>query len=123
MEILWSSNFYSSALHFYLNSENVDVEEELGNMKTNLSFHYQYKDPKTYLLHHFLSNQGSFCYIKKYCFASLIVFAYSQVFFLNPNLQACLGKRKCTVPQSYKIFGGDPCPGMPKTLLVDAQCE
>ncbi|THG08323.1 hypothetical protein TEA_015426 [Camellia sinensis var. sinensis] len=38
--------------------KNVDVEEELGNMKTNLSFHYQYKDPKTYLLHHFLSNQG-----------------------------------------------------------------
>ncbi|CAL5384877.1 unnamed protein product [Camellia sinensis] len=37
--------------------------------------------------------------------------------------KACLGKRKCTVPQSYKIFGGDPCPGMPKTLLVDAQCE
>ncbi|KAK4352651.1 hypothetical protein RND71_028169 [Anisodus tanguticus] len=37
--------------------------------------------------------------------------------------KACLGKRKCTIAHSYKKFGGDPCPGLPKSLLVDAQCE
>lgn len=36
--------------------------------------------------------------------------------------KACLGKTKCSIPQSYQIFGGDPCPGIPKALLVDAQC-
>ncbi|KAL6962179.1 Beta-galactosidase 16, partial [Sarracenia purpurea var. burkii] len=37
--------------------------------------------------------------------------------------KACLGKRKCSIPQSYQVFGGDPCPGIPKALLVDARCE
>ncbi|XP_060198278.1 beta-galactosidase 16-like [Lycium barbarum] len=37
--------------------------------------------------------------------------------------KACLGKRKCTIAHSYKKFGGDPCPGLPKSLLVDVQCE
>ncbi|XP_019182356.1 PREDICTED: beta-galactosidase 16-like [Ipomoea nil] len=36
--------------------------------------------------------------------------------------KACIGKRKCTISQSYKRFGGDPCPGIPKSLLVDVQC-
>ncbi|GFY85422.1 glycosyl hydrolase family 35 protein [Actinidia rufa] len=37
--------------------------------------------------------------------------------------KACLGKRKCTIPLSYETFGGDPCPGIRKALLVDAQCK
>ncbi|KAL8482213.1 hypothetical protein ACS0TY_028386 [Phlomoides rotata] len=37
--------------------------------------------------------------------------------------KACLGKKTCSVPLSYKIFGGDPCPGIPKDLLIEAQCE
>ncbi|XP_059630706.1 beta-galactosidase 16 isoform X1 [Cornus florida] len=37
--------------------------------------------------------------------------------------KACIGKSKCSIPHSYKSFGGDPCPGIPKALLVDAQCE
>ncbi|KAL6317789.1 hypothetical protein AAG906_030543 [Vitis piasezkii] len=36
--------------------------------------------------------------------------------------KACLGKGMCSVPLSYKRFGGDPCPGTPKALLVDVQC-
>ncbi|KAJ4700717.1 Beta-galactosidase [Melia azedarach] len=37
--------------------------------------------------------------------------------------KACLGKRKCTIPVWSKKFNGDPCPGIPKALLVDAQCS
>ncbi|KAK4481313.1 hypothetical protein RD792_012198 [Penstemon davidsonii] len=37
--------------------------------------------------------------------------------------KACLGKRLCTVPHSYKKFGGDPCPGIQKSLLVEVQCQ
>ncbi|KAI7745863.1 hypothetical protein M8C21_007284, partial [Ambrosia artemisiifolia] len=36
---------------------------------------------------------------------------------------ACLGRRQCTISHTTKTFGGDPCPGTPKTLLVDARCE
>ncbi|KHG13395.1 Beta-galactosidase 16 -like protein [Gossypium arboreum] len=36
--------------------------------------------------------------------------------------EACMGKRICTIPVWSKKFGNDPCPGIPKTLLVDAQC-
>ncbi|KAL3641243.1 Beta-galactosidase 16 [Castilleja foliolosa] len=36
---------------------------------------------------------------------------------------ACLGKNKCSVPWSYKGFGGDPCPGTLKDLLIEAQCQ
>ncbi|KAJ7965526.1 Beta-galactosidase [Quillaja saponaria] len=36
--------------------------------------------------------------------------------------KACLGKRICSVPVSRRNFGNDPCPGVPKTLLVDAEC-
>ncbi|KAJ7965525.1 Beta-galactosidase [Quillaja saponaria] len=36
--------------------------------------------------------------------------------------KACLGKSKCSIPVTSKIFGGDPCPGLPKALLVEAQC-
>ncbi|XP_008219605.1 PREDICTED: beta-galactosidase 16 [Prunus mume] len=35
--------------------------------------------------------------------------------------QACLGKRRCSIPVSLQKFG-DPCPSISKTLLVDAQC-
>ncbi|KAL5704440.1 hypothetical protein ACHQM5_022873 [Ranunculus cassubicifolius] len=34
----------------------------------------------------------------------------------------CLGKSHCSITQSSRSFGGDPCPGVSKTLLVDAQC-
>ncbi|XP_038709299.1 beta-galactosidase 16-like [Tripterygium wilfordii] len=36
--------------------------------------------------------------------------------------KACLGKRGCSIALSKQSFGGDPCPGIPKALLVDAQC-
>ncbi|XP_022894853.1 beta-galactosidase 16 isoform X2 [Olea europaea var. sylvestris] len=36
--------------------------------------------------------------------------------------KACVGKRRCTIPQSYQKFGGDPCPGIHKDLLIEAQC-
>ncbi|XVE95524.1 hypothetical protein REPUB_Repub02eG0104900 [Reevesia pubescens] len=36
--------------------------------------------------------------------------------------KACLGKKKCSFRLSDQRFGGDPCPGVPKTLLIDAQC-
>ncbi|KAK9291537.1 hypothetical protein L1049_019485 [Liquidambar formosana] len=36
--------------------------------------------------------------------------------------KACLGKKTCTIPLSNQNFGGDPCPGIRKALLVDAQC-
>ncbi|CAI9282130.1 unnamed protein product [Lactuca saligna] len=37
--------------------------------------------------------------------------------------KACLGKRQCSISHTVETFGGDPCPGTPKTLLVDARCE
>ncbi|KAH7851872.1 hypothetical protein Vadar_017638 [Vaccinium darrowii] len=37
--------------------------------------------------------------------------------------KACLWKRKCSIRPSYRTFRRDPCPGIPKALLVDAQCE
>ncbi|XP_076956713.1 beta-galactosidase 16-like [Bidens hawaiensis] len=37
--------------------------------------------------------------------------------------KACLGKRQCSISHMTKYFGVDPCPGTPKTLLVDARCE
>ncbi|KAK6132284.1 hypothetical protein DH2020_033984 [Rehmannia glutinosa] len=37
--------------------------------------------------------------------------------------KACLGKKMCSIPWSYKNFGGDPCPGVPKGLLIEAQCQ
>ncbi|OMO50409.1 hypothetical protein CCACVL1_30455, partial [Corchorus capsularis] len=36
--------------------------------------------------------------------------------------RACLGKKKCSVSLSDPDFGIDPCPGIPKSLLIDAQC-
>uniref|UniRef100_A0A2N9EM99 Beta-galactosidase n=1 Tax=Fagus sylvatica TaxID=28930 RepID=A0A2N9EM99_FAGSY len=36
--------------------------------------------------------------------------------------KACIGKRKCTISVSSRKFGGDPCPGISKALLVDAEC-
>ncbi|XP_035541969.1 beta-galactosidase 16-like [Juglans regia] len=36
--------------------------------------------------------------------------------------KACLRKSKCSIIVSNHTFGGDPCPGKPKALLVDAQC-
>ncbi|XP_022768137.1 beta-galactosidase 16 isoform X3 [Durio zibethinus] len=36
--------------------------------------------------------------------------------------EACLGKRICSFPVWSQKFGDDPCPGILKTLLVDAQC-
>ncbi|XP_068329195.1 LOW QUALITY PROTEIN: beta-galactosidase 16 [Pyrus communis] len=35
--------------------------------------------------------------------------------------QVCIGKRRCSILVSKNRFG-DPCPGISKTLLVDAQC-
>lgn len=35
--------------------------------------------------------------------------------------QVCIGKRRCSILLSKNRFG-DPCPGISKTLLVDAQC-
>ncbi|XP_031120445.1 beta-galactosidase 16-like [Ipomoea triloba] len=45
----------------------------------------------------------------------------------SPNSQSivekrCLGKRKCSISVSSRAFGGDPCPGITKSLLVDVQC-
>lgn len=37
--------------------------------------------------------------------------------------KACSGKRKCAVPISARRFGGDPCPGTSKSLLVIAKCS
>ncbi|KAK1384445.1 Beta-galactosidase [Heracleum sosnowskyi] len=37
--------------------------------------------------------------------------------------RACVGKRECTVALSYKQFQGDPCPGTPKDLMIEAQCH
>ncbi|XWS23704.1 hypothetical protein CRYUN_Cryun28dG0037900 [Craigia yunnanensis] len=36
--------------------------------------------------------------------------------------KACLGKKKCSIGLSDQHFGGEPCPGIPKTLLIDAHC-
>ncbi|VAH82449.1 unnamed protein product [Triticum turgidum subsp. durum] len=35
---------------------------------------------------------------------------------------ACLGRRKCAIPVRPAKFGGDPCPGIEKTLSVVASC-
>uniref|UniRef100_A0ACD5T929 Uncharacterized protein n=1 Tax=Avena sativa TaxID=4498 RepID=A0ACD5T929_AVESA len=37
--------------------------------------------------------------------------------------QACIGKRVCSIPVSPAKFGGDPCPGIQKSLLVVAKCR
>ncbi|KAL5779420.1 hypothetical protein ACOSQ2_010157 [Xanthoceras sorbifolium] len=36
--------------------------------------------------------------------------------------RACKGKMECYIPNSNRYFGGDPCPDIPKALLIDAQC-
>ncbi|KAJ4830522.1 hypothetical protein Tsubulata_041889 [Turnera subulata] len=36
---------------------------------------------------------------------------------------ACLGRKSCSVPVSVRFFGGDPCPGSQKSLLVVAECK
>uniref|UniRef100_M8BLQ5 Beta-galactosidase n=1 Tax=Aegilops tauschii TaxID=37682 RepID=M8BLQ5_AEGTA len=35
---------------------------------------------------------------------------------------ACLGRRKCAIPVRPAKFGGDPCPGIQKSLSVVASC-
>ncbi|KAF9608993.1 hypothetical protein IFM89_012332, partial [Coptis chinensis] len=35
---------------------------------------------------------------------------------------ACLGQMRCSIIHSGNNFGQDPCPGISKSLLVDAQC-
>ncbi|KAM3352984.1 hypothetical protein ACQJBY_024264 [Aegilops geniculata] len=35
---------------------------------------------------------------------------------------ACLGRRKCAIPVRPEKFGGDPCPGIEKSLSVVASC-
>lgn len=55
----------------------------------------------------------------------ICVYIYAFLDFMQFDFdtwQACLGKRICTIPVRSKKFGNDPCPGIPKTLLVDAQC-
>ncbi|XP_073103515.1 beta-galactosidase 7-like isoform X1 [Elaeis guineensis] len=36
--------------------------------------------------------------------------------------KACVGKRRCSIPILATTFGGDPCPGIAKSLLVVADC-
>ncbi|KAJ8762913.1 hypothetical protein K2173_023042 [Erythroxylum novogranatense] len=36
--------------------------------------------------------------------------------------KTCTGKNNCSIVQSSHFFGGDPCPGIPKSLLVDVKC-
>jgi hypothetical protein len=47
---------------------------------------------------------------------------WSIIFSISYVLQACLGKERCSIPVSSKNFKGDPCPGIAKSLLVDAKC-
>ncbi|XP_075648009.1 beta-galactosidase 16-like [Castanea sativa] len=35
----------------------------------------------------------------------------------------CLGKSECSIIVASHTFDDDPCPGIPKALLVDAQCK
>ncbi|RLN31220.1 beta-galactosidase 7-like [Panicum miliaceum] len=37
--------------------------------------------------------------------------------------QACVGKTGCSIPITPAKFGGDPCPGIQKSLLVVASCR
>lgn len=37
--------------------------------------------------------------------------------------RACLGRRRCSMTWSNARFGHDPCPGVSKHLLVDAECH
>ncbi|PUZ65878.1 hypothetical protein GQ55_3G260700 [Panicum hallii var. hallii] len=37
--------------------------------------------------------------------------------------QACVGKTGCSIPVTPAKFGGDPCPGIQKSLLVVASCR
>ncbi|TVU19482.1 hypothetical protein EJB05_35633 [Eragrostis curvula] len=37
--------------------------------------------------------------------------------------QACIGKSGCSIPVTPAKFGGDPCPGIQKSLLVVASCR
>ena len=37
--------------------------------------------------------------------------------------QACIGREGCSVVVSVEIFGEDPCPGVVKTLAVEAECS
>ncbi|KAL2333822.1 hypothetical protein Fmac_015035 [Flemingia macrophylla] len=36
--------------------------------------------------------------------------------------KACQGKRSCSIKILDTVFGGDPCPGVAKTLSVEARC-
>lgn len=36
--------------------------------------------------------------------------------------QACQGRNNCSIGVSNKVFGGDPCRGVVKTLAVEAKC-
>ena len=47
---------------------------------------------------------------------------YTFLINFNVTFQECLGKSKCSIIVSSHTFGDDPCPGIPKALLVDAQC-
>uniref|UniRef100_A0A0E0HEU8 Beta-galactosidase n=1 Tax=Oryza nivara TaxID=4536 RepID=A0A0E0HEU8_ORYNI len=37
--------------------------------------------------------------------------------------QSCIGRRGCSIPVMAAKFGGDPCPGIQKSLLVVADCS
>ncbi|XP_052156884.1 beta-galactosidase 7 isoform X2 [Oryza glaberrima] len=37
--------------------------------------------------------------------------------------QSCIGRRECSIPVMAAKFGGDPCPGIQKSLLVVADCR
>lgn len=50
----------------------------------------------------------------------LLCFFYSN--FNGVLLQACLGKKSCSVEISNTSFGGDPCHGVVKTLAVEVKC-
>ncbi|GAV71938.1 Glyco_hydro_35 domain-containing protein/Gal_Lectin domain-containing protein/BetaGal_dom4_5 domain-containing protein, partial [Cephalotus follicularis] len=36
--------------------------------------------------------------------------------------KACVGKKSCSIAYSNQYYGGDPCPGILKALLVDVEC-
>ena len=53
-----------------------------------------------------------------YQFTTTILITQVLIFLF----QACLGRRKCAIPVRPAKFGGDPCPGIEKSLSVVAIC-
>lgn len=66
------------------------------------------------------------CYIcikaGKYCQDATTKHKFLTTELLYLFFQACLGRRKCVLPVRANKFGGDPCPGIVKSLSVAAIC-